>query len=137
MNVMTMGKMIVISDRVLSGITLNAKHMRGVEIRLPYAFKNRPVILANFYSVSHDEIPFTLGEITCGDKVNGRYVNDESIGKEVWICENPGVIMSVFNITYANWGDQTQITIGANNTNVGQPVDYRYFCDYIITGELL
>jgi hypothetical protein len=95
-------KTIIISDRVKLEIPQPNKHMRAIEIRLPFQFKNRPNIIASISST-----------------------------------DSPGNIMALFDTTYNNLGAQSQIVFGANNTNAGQEVDFEYWCDYIVMGELI
>jgi hypothetical protein len=95
-------KTIIISDRVKLEIPELNKHMRAIEIRLPYRFKNRPNIIASISST-----------------------------------DSPGTIMALYDTTFNDLGVQSQIVFGANNTNAGQQVDFEYWCDYIVMGELI
>ncbi|MBP6618674.1 MAG: hypothetical protein KA188_00385 [Leadbetterella sp.] len=95
-------KTIIVSDRVKLEIPGINKHMRVIEIRLPYQFKNRPSIIASISST-----------------------------------DSPGTIMALYDTTYNDLGTQSQIVFGANNINEGQQVDFEYWCDYIVMGELL
>jgi hypothetical protein len=94
-------KTIIISDRVKLEIPGANKHMRVIEIRLPFGFKDRPNIVASISST-----------------------------------DSPGTIMALYDTTYNDFGTQTQIVFGANNTNEAQQVDFEYWCDYIVMGEL-
>jgi hypothetical protein len=95
-------KTIIISDRVKLEIPGANRHMRVVEIRLPYVFRDRPNIIASISST-----------------------------------DSPGNMMALYDTTYNNLGGQTQIVFGVNNTNEGQQVDFEYWCDYIVMGELV
>ena len=94
-------KTIIISDRVKLEIPGTNKHMRAIEIRLPYVFKERPNIIASISST-----------------------------------DSPGTTMALLGTSYNDFGTETQITFGTNNTNEEQQVDFEYWCDYIVMGEL-
>lgn len=54
----------------------------------------------------------------------------------VYSTDSPGTIMAIYSVEYNDFGTETQIVFGSNNTNAGQQVDFDYWCAYVVMGEL-
>jgi hypothetical protein len=51
--------------------------------------------------------------------------------------DSAGVMMCLYAVDYNNLGTQTQIVFNTTNTNAGQQVDFEYWCDYVVMGDLV
>jgi hypothetical protein len=52
----------------------------------------------------------------------------------VFSNESPGTVFGVYHISVEPLGGGTQVVISATNVQAGTPVDYHFWCNYIIIG---
>lgn len=49
---------------------------------------------------------------------------------------SPGNTFAIWSVEYNVLGAQTQIVIHATNTEIGKPLNYEFWCEYMVMGVL-
>ena len=57
-----------------------------------------------------------------------------SVTATVYSPESPGTMFSLYNVKVNDLGYQTQVAFSAANIQIGVPSDYRFICNYVVTG---
>lgn len=50
---------------------------------------------------------------------------------------SPGNTFAIWSVEYNVLGSQTQIVIHATNTEVGIPLDFEFWCEYMVMGKMV
>lgn len=111
-----MNKIIVNETAIFSGrermfIPEGGSHTRQVQIIIPHLFKHQPSVVATVHAFNQD---------------TERFKSSPGTTFAIWAVE-----YNVINVT------QTQIMISAANTDTGIPVDYDFWCEFMVMGKLL
>ncbi len=66
-----------------------------------------------------------------------RFKKEPVVTATVHSKDSVGTMFKIWNITYNDLGNETQIAFFAQNIEIGKTSDYHFLCSFTVVGELM